>query len=852
MFKKLSFLFMGLLCFFLGQNVHAQCAAGSIQQSLFSQDFEAPVGDAAYAGYGFGESFGGGSVDFSAIGGGAGNFSAATGTANFFVGMAMPTGLELPTTDLSQVYMTADITVTAGAGFAFPINLDFKLEDASSDAGSGANLLNFLTPITSNGTFTVGGALDGASNSGFAFNGNTVIVAAIADFSGNGMGDDITISVDNVVLYACIEDTGCSLSAAAVGSPSACAGENLYSQVVELTYDSAPATGSIDVNGTIVAITGSPQQVTLTDLTADGAAVDLTASFTDENTCSSTSAAAFTAPEACFVAPPLCGDGFEEQAIFAQDFEAPIGDAQYAGYGFGQTFGGGGVDASNIGGGSGNFLATVGTSNFFVGMALPTGMTLPSTDLTQVYMTADITVTAGAGFNFPINMDFKLEDASSDAGTGANLLNFLTPITASGTFTVGGALSGASNTGFSFAGNTTIVAAIADFSGNPLGDDITISVDNVQLYACIPATGCSISAAAVGAPSECSGDNTYSQVVEVTYNNQPPFGFLNVNGTIAPITGSPQQFTLEGLIADGQAVDITASFTEEISCAATVVGAFMAPESCYEAGSLCGDGQSSTEVYSQDFSAPPGDPAYIPFGESFGGGVVAPWSTGDGEGELFASAAAAEYFVGFALPTGVTLPTTDLSSIYMTADMTVEAGAGFNFPANLDFKVEDAASDAGTGANLLNFLTVINGNGTFQIGGSLSSASNSGFQFSGPVSIIAALARFGAGSNGADITITIDNVQLYTCMDQLFLCRTGALYGELPIELDGDEEYTWSVDGVEVATLVGIEFFTPRTTGIYTLSVFDPDSGMTYVFQGRNVADITGCCELDDPCAQPE
>jgi len=89
------------------------------------------------------------------------------------------------------------------------------------------------------------------------------------------------------------------------------------------------------------------------------------------------------------------------------------------------------------------------------------------------------------------------------------------------------------------------------------------------------------------------------------------------------------------------------------------------------------------------------------------------------------------------------------------------------------------------------------------------------------------------------------------CQELRYLCRQGALYGDIP-GADGNEIYTWFLDGAEVATFTGINLYSPLSPGSYTLSVNDPDSGMTYSFEARNVTDITGCCELDDPCAQPE
>ena len=66
-----------------------------------------------------------------------------------------------------------------------------------------------------------------------------------------------------------------------------------------VTFENAPTTGNLEVNGQTFAIGSSPQAVTLTALTADGNDVDVTASFTDEGTCSLSSTALFASPVNC-------------------------------------------------------------------------------------------------------------------------------------------------------------------------------------------------------------------------------------------------------------------------------------------------------------------------------------------------------------------------------------------------------------------------------------------------------------------------------------------------------------------------------------------------------------------------
>ena len=93
---------------------------------------------------------------------------------------------------------------------------------------------------------------------------------------------------------------GCTLITALPVNTSACdPNTNTYTQDLKVIYEFQPAGGNLVINNQNFPITGSPQYVTLTNLTADGAAVTINASFSNELTCSYTQNAAFTAPIAC-------------------------------------------------------------------------------------------------------------------------------------------------------------------------------------------------------------------------------------------------------------------------------------------------------------------------------------------------------------------------------------------------------------------------------------------------------------------------------------------------------------------------------------------------------------------------
>ncbi|WP_375562240.1 M43 family zinc metalloprotease [Bernardetia sp. OM2101] len=97
---------------------------------------------------------------------------------------------------------------------------------------------------------------------------------------------------------------------------------------------------------------------------------------------------------------------------------------------------------------------------------------------------------------------------------------------------------------------------------------------------------------AIGDPSECGvtaisyvsqtacvdTNNKYTANVTVTYTN--PSGNLVVNGQTFTTTTSPQTVTLTNLESDGNAVDVTASFSGNAACTLTSNALFTAPAAC--------------------------------------------------------------------------------------------------------------------------------------------------------------------------------------------------------------------------------------------------------------------------------
>ena len=98
-----------------------------------------------------------------------------------------------------------------------------------------------------------------------------------------------------------------SITNIALGAQTPCdPNTNLYSQTLTLNYLSAPAAGTLLVNGQSFPITGSPQTVVLTGLPSNGLPVNVTASFSADPASQVTVNGLFTAPQKCNLCKVVC------------------------------------------------------------------------------------------------------------------------------------------------------------------------------------------------------------------------------------------------------------------------------------------------------------------------------------------------------------------------------------------------------------------------------------------------------------------------------------------------------------------------------------------------------------------
>ena len=92
--------------------------------------------------------------------------------------------------------------------------------------------------------------------------------------------------------------------------------------------------------------------------------------------------------------------------------------------------------------------------------------------------------------------------------------------------------------------------------------------------------GCTIENVTINSVGECNpGTNTYNTSITIEYLAEPS-GLLNINGGLYTLTGSPQTVSVNGLVSDGQPVDLNIFFTSEVDCNFSLSNAWTAPEAC--------------------------------------------------------------------------------------------------------------------------------------------------------------------------------------------------------------------------------------------------------------------------------
>jgi hypothetical protein len=376
----------------------------------------------------------------------------------------------------------------------------------------------------------------------------------------------------------------CAIVNMTVGTQTACNPvTNTYTQEVIVTYTKNPTSGSLVVGGQSFAITGSPQTVTLTNLTSDGNAVDIDANFSADTNCKLTKLNLFTAPVSCIpcgitnlasgtqtACNPATNTYTQEVIVTYSTLGAPtsgslvVGGQSFAITGSPQT-----VTLSNL------------TSD---GNAVDVNANFSALPLCSATVVGLFTAPANCEPCAMVNMTVGTQTACNPATNTytQEVIVTYTKNPTSGSLVVGGqnfAITGSPQT-------VTLTNLTSD--GNAVDIDANFSADTnckltkLNLFtAPVNCEPCGITSLASGTQTACNpATNTYTQEVIVTYTKNPTSGNLVVDGQNFAITGSPQTVTLTNLTSDGNAVNVTANFSTLPVCSATVLGLFTAPADC--------------------------------------------------------------------------------------------------------------------------------------------------------------------------------------------------------------------------------------------------------------------------------
>ncbi|HRI26492.1 MAG TPA: T9SS type A sorting domain-containing protein [Chitinophagales bacterium] len=413
---------------------------------------------------------------------------------------------------------------------------------------------------------------------------NGVLVSVTAAFSDDA-GCALVVADFFTAPASCLPT--CEISAIELGPQTDCDPlTNTYTQKLTITYSIPPAGGQLSVNDQLFDVTGSPQTVTLENLDANGASVDVSAFFTDNPACALGVADLFTAPANC---TPVCNiigiaagnqtdcnpltNAYSQEVIVTYENAPATGQLVVNGLDFAITGSPQTVVLDNLVSDGSDVTVSVSFSdNPACSRTIPALFTAPA-NCTPVCNINGITAGAQTDCD-PLTNTYTQEitvEYDNAPATGQLVVNGQGfDITGSPqTIVLEGLLSDGAevNVSIAFTDDATCVRNVSGLFTAPQSCEIVLP--------------CLISDIAAGAQTECNPiTNTYTQEIIVTYENAPAGSLLWVNGQTFAITGSPQTVVLEGLASDGNAVSVDVTFTDNQGCNATIANLFVAPVSC--------------------------------------------------------------------------------------------------------------------------------------------------------------------------------------------------------------------------------------------------------------------------------
>ncbi len=370
----------------------------------------------------------------------------------------------------------------------------------------------------------------------------------------------------------------CEITGIDVSEPNACNPQtNTFSINVEVSYDNAPNSGNLVVNDQSFAITSSPQVVTLTDLISDGQVHGITASFSEDPSCSLSVPEAYQAPTSCFavvineVDPNTPGT---DAAEFVELFDGGIGNTSLDGLVI--VFFNGSDDASyeafDLDGQS-----TDGNGYFVLGNPGVPGVDLtfnPGGSGALQNGNDAVALYFGDASDFPNDTDVTTDGLIDALVYGGSADAGLMPLLNAGQLHI--------NENGNGNGPEESMQRIPNGSGGARNTSTYITIPptpDAENMEPVPCEFTNLKAQDISACDPLTG--TYSATIKVSYNGAPNSGTLDVGGQSFPILGSPQNVELTDLPATGALVSLTASFSANTECTYTEV-VYTAPENCFD------------------------------------------------------------------------------------------------------------------------------------------------------------------------------------------------------------------------------------------------------------------------------
>lgn len=473
--------------------------------------------------------------------------------------------------------VSGNLTVTAGPGISVPNTGTVTI--ANSCGGS----QTFNAPFTNIPYNFTGLTANGAG---------CVITATFSNFPNCNTVQNYTAPA------SCV--TPCSVSSV-TATPTACS-SNLYDVNGQISFTNPPTTGTLTVTGscggtqTFNAPFTSPLNYSFTNLTANGAACSVTATFSDNTSCTNTGN--YTAPQSCNCAvtgitatPTACASN-----LFSLNGNVSFTNPPNTGT----------LTVSSSCGGTQTFNAPFTSPLAYSLSGLPAngaGCTVTATFSANTSCSLTQNFTAPASCNCSISgiTATPTSCSSNQYSVGGNISFANAPGT--GTLTITGSCGGTQTFNAPF--TSPQAYNLTGLTANGAGCTVTATFsDNssctlTQNYTAPASCNCSITSV-TSSPSPCAND-LYNVTGTINFVNPPTSGTLTVTSPCggsqtfnAPFS-SPTNFNFTGLTANGANCTVTATFSANSSC--TNNSSYTAPQSCLSTNNCVVDAFCTGNTY---------------------------------------------------------------------------------------------------------------------------------------------------------------------------------------------------------------------------------------------------------------